>query len=141
MQPMRVPCRATGLNGTSSCCNSCRPMRCSRNCGTCKAADKSRRWPALRHTQMIAAGDQAAAAYEAVERMCAVPLYMAAISAITHNPGFQAIYQNMAQQGKMPLIAMNAVMRKMIVIINAKIRDAHSNRLKNIVDDESFLYG
>jgi transposase len=51
-------------------------------------------------------------------------LYMAAISAITHNQHFKNMYQRLLQKGKKPLVAMNAVMRKMIVILNAKIRDA-----------------
>jgi hypothetical protein len=49
---------------------------------------------------------------------------MAAISAITHNQHFKNMYQRLLQKGKKPLVAMNAVMRKMIVILNAKIRDA-----------------
>jgi hypothetical protein len=34
------------------------------------------------------------------------------------------MYERLLQNGKKPMVAMSAVMRTMIVIINAKIRDA-----------------
>jgi hypothetical protein len=39
--------------------------------------------------------------------------------------------------GKTPAVAMNAVMRKRIVILNAEIRDA-PNALKNMGDDKTW---
>ena len=36
------------------------------------------------------------------------------------------MYERLLQNGKKPMVAMSAVMRKMIVILNAKIRDAEA---------------
>lgn len=50
-------------------------------------------------------------------------LYMAALSASRCNPKLKTFYDRMIAAGKKPLIALTAVMRKLIVILNAKIRD------------------
>ncbi len=50
-------------------------------------------------------------------------LFMAALSAIRYNPNLKEDYDRILQNGKKPIVALVAVMRKMIVILNAKIRD------------------
>ena len=51
-------------------------------------------------------------------------LFMAALVAVQHNETFRAFYDRLITRGKKKLVALTAVMRKMIVIINAKLRDA-----------------
>ncbi len=50
-------------------------------------------------------------------------LYMAAMAARNHHPALRAFYENLVKNGKKPLIALTAVMRKLITIANAKLRD------------------
>lgn len=50
-------------------------------------------------------------------------LYIAALSAIRFNPIIKAAYDALRANGKPGKVAMVAVMRKMIIILNAKIRD------------------
>lgn len=49
-------------------------------------------------------------------------LFMAALSARRHNPVPKAFYERLVAAGKKPLVAITALMRKMIVIANAKLR-------------------
>jgi transposase len=49
-------------------------------------------------------------------------LFMAAMAARNHNPALKAVYDRLVQNGKKPLVAL---MRKLITIINARVRDAH----------------
>ena len=49
---------------------------------------------------------------------------MAAMAARNHNPTVKAVYQRLIKNGKNPLVAITALMRKLITIINARIRDA-----------------
>jgi transposase len=51
-------------------------------------------------------------------------LFMAAMAARNHNPDLKAFYTRLVKNGKKPLVAITAVMRKLITIINARIRDA-----------------
>jgi transposase len=51
-------------------------------------------------------------------------LFMAAQSAARFNPTLRAFYQRLIANGKKPLVALVAVMRKLIVICNATLRDA-----------------
>jgi transposase len=51
-------------------------------------------------------------------------LFMAAMSAIRAKNGQKEFYQRLIKNGKKPMVAITAVMRKLITIINAKIRDA-----------------
>jgi transposase len=55
-----------------------------------------------------------------------VALYMPAVAAIAHNPTFKAFYQRLLGAGKKPKQALTAVMRKLLVLANALVRD---NRL------------
>jgi transposase len=51
-------------------------------------------------------------------------LFMAALSASRNNPHIKLTYQRLVSAGKKPIVALTAVMRKLIVIANAKLRDA-----------------
>ena len=51
-------------------------------------------------------------------------LFMAAMAASRFHPELKLSYQRLRARGKKPLVALTALMRKLIVIINAKIRDA-----------------
>jgi transposase len=51
-------------------------------------------------------------------------LFMAALAASKHNPQLAAFYQRLRNNGKKPLVALTAIMRKIIIIANAKVRDA-----------------
>ena len=50
-------------------------------------------------------------------------LFMAALSAKAYNPQLKECYDRLIKSGKKPIVALTAVMRKIIVILNAKIRD------------------
>ena len=54
-------------------------------------------------------------------------LFMAALAASRHDPKLRATYQRLIAAGKKPLVALTAVMRKIIVIANARMRDAFAN--------------
>ena len=51
-------------------------------------------------------------------------LFMAAMCATKHNPTLKSFYQRLIANGKKPIVALTATMRKLITIANAKIRDA-----------------
>ena len=51
-------------------------------------------------------------------------LFMAAIVAARHNPALRAVYERLVANGKKPIVAVTAIMRKLIVIANARVRDA-----------------
>jgi transposase len=53
-------------------------------------------------------------------------LFMAALAAARHNPTLRAFYQRLIANGKKPLVALTAVMRKIIVIANARLKPAHN---------------
>lgn len=50
-------------------------------------------------------------------------LYMAAFSGTRHNPVIKAIYQRLRAKGKEFKVAMTACIRKLLVILNAMVRD------------------
>jgi transposase len=49
-------------------------------------------------------------------------LFMAALSASRYNPSLASFHQRLVARGKKPIVALVAVMRKLIVICNAKLR-------------------
>jgi transposase len=49
-------------------------------------------------------------------------LFMAALSAAKHNPALRTFYQRLLANGKKPLVALTALMRKIVIIANAKLR-------------------
>ncbi len=51
-------------------------------------------------------------------------IFMAALAASRSNPSLKAFYQRLVANGKKPLVAITATMRKLITIANAKLRDA-----------------
>jgi transposase len=50
-------------------------------------------------------------------------LFMAALVAARHNPQLKTFYDRLCTNGKKPIVALTALMRKLIVIINAKLRN------------------
>ncbi len=50
-------------------------------------------------------------------------LYMAALVAVRHNPTLRAFYQRLLTAGKAKKLALTAAMRKLLVILNAILRD------------------
>ena len=51
-------------------------------------------------------------------------LYMSALTAMRHEPILREFYQRLRARGKAAKVAIVAVMRKMLVILNARMRDA-----------------
>lgn len=54
-------------------------------------------------------------------------LFMAALSARRHNAQLRPFYERLVSNGKKPLVAITALMRKMLVIANARLRDQLQN--------------
>ena len=50
-------------------------------------------------------------------------LYMAALVASRHNPVIRAFYRRLRANGKATKLALTAAMRKLLVILNAMLRD------------------
>ncbi len=48
---------------------------------------------------------------------------MAAMAATRHNPPLREFYQHLRSAGKMPKVALIAVMRKLVVRLNAMARE------------------
>jgi transposase len=55
-------------------------------------------------------------------------LFLAAMSASKCNPQLRPTFERLIKEGKKPMVALTAVMRKLIVIANAKLRDAIKER-------------
>ena len=51
-------------------------------------------------------------------------LFMAGLAAARHNPTLKTFYKRLIANGKKPIVAIVAVMRKLLVIANARIRDS-----------------
>ena len=50
-------------------------------------------------------------------------VYMAALVAVRWQPEFKAFYQQLRARGKPTKVALVACMRKLLVVLNARIRD------------------
>ena len=50
-------------------------------------------------------------------------LFMAAMAARNFHPELKGFYQRLISNGKKPMVALTAIMRKLVTILNAKIRD------------------
>ncbi len=50
-------------------------------------------------------------------------LYMATLAAVRHNPRLRAFYRRLVAAGKPAKVALVACMRKLVVILNAMLRD------------------
>ena len=59
-------------------------------------------------------------------------LFMAAMAARRYNPDLRAFHLKLIQNGKKPIVAIIAVARKLITIINAKLRDAFFQPLQQL---------
>jgi len=60
-------------------------------------------------------------------------LFMATLCAIQHNPVIKAFYQRLVKNGKHKKVAVVACMRKMIVLLNAMVRDeTYWGEMKNV---------
>lgn len=60
-------------------------------------------------------------------------LYMATVSAITHNPAIKAFYARLVAAGKAKKVALVACMRKLLTVLNAMLRDqATWNAVKHL---------
>jgi transposase len=53
-------------------------------------------------------------------------LYMGTMAATVHNPAIKAFYERLLANGKLPMVALTACMRKMLTILNAMVRDGVS---------------
>lgn len=51
-------------------------------------------------------------------------LFLPAMTAARHDPNIKAFHERLVKAGKKPILALVAVMRKIIIIANAKLRDA-----------------
>lgn len=58
-------------------------------------------------------------------------LYMATLSAVRHNPVISGFYKQLKQRGKKPKVALTACMRKMIVMLNAMMKNNEPWRYEN----------
>ena len=56
-------------------------------------------------------------------------LFMASLAATRHNPMLRAFYKRLCSNGKKPIVALTAVMRKMIIVANARVRDSLRTKL------------
>lgn len=54
-------------------------------------------------------------------------LYMAALAATLHNPILKAFYQQLRARGKPAKLALTAVMRKLVVLLNRLLKNPHFN--------------
>ncbi len=54
---------------------------------------------------------------------CLAPLFTAAMAATRYNPALKAFYERLVAAGKNRRVALIAVMRKLVVIANAVLRD------------------
>ena len=50
-------------------------------------------------------------------------LFLAAMSAVRHDPIFKAFYQRLRAAGKKPMVALTAVMRKLVILLNRLLND------------------
>ena len=57
-------------------------------------------------------------------------LYMATLSAITHNPPIKALYERLIKAGKPFKLAMTACMRKLLTILNAILKNNQSWKIQ-----------
>ncbi len=49
-------------------------------------------------------------------------LYMAALVAARHNPILRAFYQRLRAAGKPPKLALTAIMRKLLIVLNSALK-------------------
>lgn len=57
-------------------------------------------------------------------------LFLPAQTAARHNPVLKQAYERLRTAGKKPIVAIVAIMRRLIVIANARLRDAYAQEMK-----------
>jgi transposase len=57
-------------------------------------------------------------------------LFLPAQTAARHDPSLKEAYQRLRQAGKKPIVAIVAIMRRLIVIANARLRDAYKDDIQ-----------
>lgn len=57
-------------------------------------------------------------------------LYMVALVAVRFNPMIQAFYQRLLDKGKLKKVALTACMHKLLILLNAMVRDSQTWRYK-----------
>jgi len=83
----------------------------------------ARLWPAWRHTTTTAAQSVASGASAVEVLRCAVLFTWLPLSAVRYDPVFQRFYQRLRGTGKKPLVALVAVMRKLIILLNHLLKN------------------
>jgi transposase len=63
------------------------------------------------------------------------PLYMAALVGARHNPALRAFYESLRERGKPAKVALTACMRKLLVTLNAMLRDQSAWRERTLAQD------
>jgi transposase len=53
-------------------------------------------------------------------------LYLASLSALRHHPGLKTTYQTLRQRGKPAKVTITAVARKLLVILNARLKEHYA---------------
>jgi transposase len=64
-------------------------------------------------------------------------LFMAALSASRAAGSLSSFYQRLVKRGKKPIVAITALMRKLIVIANARLRDARNHHTAQLMEQVS----
>lgn len=57
-------------------------------------------------------------------------LFMAALTAVRHHPDFKRTYQEMIGRGKLKKVALTAIMRKLVILLNSLVRRAIGEQQK-----------
>ncbi len=58
-----------------------------------------------------------------MNRFLSLCLYVAAMNAVRFNPVLRSVYERLRAAGKPPKLALVAVARKLLTIVNAMVRD------------------
>jgi transposase len=64
-------------------------------------------------------------------------LYMCVLSAVRYNKKISAFYERLVAAGKCKMVALTACMRKLLVIVNAQIREAIAGQLTSPLAEEA----
>ena len=85
-------------------------------------------WTTPVHTAVSAVASRSVCAPRAARKR-SDPL--AAMAASRHNPTLRDAYLRLRAAGKKPIVAITALMRRLIVIANARLRDAYAQTAAN----------
>ena len=98
------------------------PRRAARDSEPSTAA-RSRPWSAWRRGPGSRDSGAARASSAAAAPLFAPPLFMGAMAGARHNPQLRAFHQRLIAAGKPKMVALIAVARKLLTILNAILRD------------------